>query len=117
MTIEPQQLEFPVSVSQAIFETCIDSVDIQNELYCQLIKQTSPHPPTQHKPSLPVKVGRQVCCVPASHCVCVDRTCCCVLASHCVCVLTELAAVCWPVIVCVLTELAAVCRPVIVCVC
>ena len=59
MTIEPQQLEYPVSVAQAIFESCIDSVDIQNELYCQLIKQTSPHPPSQHKPSLPVKVSRQ----------------------------------------------------------
>lgn len=55
MTIEPQQLEFPVSVAQAIFEACIDSIDIQNELYCQLIKQTSPHPPSQHKASLPVK--------------------------------------------------------------
>ena len=59
MTIEPQQLEFPVSIAQAIFEACMDSIDIQNELYCQLIKQTSPHPPAQHKPSLPVKVCGQ----------------------------------------------------------
>ncbi|KAL4238975.1 Pleckstrin y domain-containing H member 2 [Mactra antiquata] len=42
--IESHSLEVHVTLAQSIFHQCILQPQLQNELYCQLIKQTSRHP-------------------------------------------------------------------------
>ncbi|XP_053395925.1 pleckstrin homology domain-containing family H member 1-like [Mercenaria mercenaria] len=42
--IESHSLEVHVSLAQSILHQCIQQPQLQNELYCQLIKQTSRHP-------------------------------------------------------------------------
>ncbi|XP_071081218.1 pleckstrin homology domain-containing family H member 1-like isoform X1 [Haliotis cracherodii] len=42
--IESPSLEFHVTLAQSILHSCLEHPELQNELYCQLIKQTSRHP-------------------------------------------------------------------------
>ncbi|XP_041353761.1 pleckstrin homology domain-containing family H member 2-like isoform X2 [Gigantopelta aegis] len=42
--IESPSLDYHVSLAQSILSTCLEHPELQNELYCQLIKQTSRHP-------------------------------------------------------------------------
>jgi hypothetical protein len=42
--IESQSLEVHVTLAQSILHQCIQQPQLQNELYCHLIKQTSRHP-------------------------------------------------------------------------
>ncbi|KAJ8308071.1 hypothetical protein KUTeg_012945 [Tegillarca granosa] len=46
--VESSCLEFHVNLVQTILDQCVKHPELQNELYCQLIKQTSQHP-VQHK--------------------------------------------------------------------
>ena len=48
IAIESPQLDQHVQVAQAVMLLCLTHGELQNELYCQLIKQTSPHP-AQHR--------------------------------------------------------------------
>lgn len=51
--IESPSLDFHVTLAQSILHTCLQHPELQNELYCQLIKQTSRHP-VQHKTTVQV---------------------------------------------------------------
>ncbi|KAK3597816.1 hypothetical protein CHS0354_029375 [Potamilus streckersoni] len=42
--IESQNVEFHVNLAQSALQMCVEHPELQNELYCQLIKQTSRHP-------------------------------------------------------------------------
>ena len=42
--IESHCLDVHVTLAQSILHQCIEEPQLQNELYCQLIKQTSRHP-------------------------------------------------------------------------
>ncbi|KAL8624370.1 hypothetical protein ACOMHN_012770 [Nucella lapillus] len=42
--IESPSLEFHVGLAQGLLSQCLEHPELQNELYCQLIKQTSRHP-------------------------------------------------------------------------
>lgn len=46
--IDSTRLEIHVELAQALFHTCLQFPELQNEFYCQMIKQLSPHPVT-HK--------------------------------------------------------------------
>ncbi|XP_022332423.2 pleckstrin homology domain-containing family H member 1-like isoform X4 [Crassostrea virginica] len=46
--IDSAQLEIHVELAQSVFMTCLQCPELQNEFYCQIIKQLSPHPVT-HK--------------------------------------------------------------------
>ena len=43
VAIDPSALEHHVRQAQSVLSTCQRTRELQNELYCQLIKQTSPH--------------------------------------------------------------------------
>ncbi|XP_069117939.1 pleckstrin homology domain-containing family H member 1-like isoform X2 [Argopecten irradians] len=49
--IDTSKLDFHVELAQSILELCVSHPQLQNELYCQLIKQTTPHP-IQHKTTM-----------------------------------------------------------------
>ena len=53
MAIDSPQIDYHVSLAQSILDTCLQQPELQNELYCQLIKQTSRHPPL-HKSGIQV---------------------------------------------------------------
>ena len=53
MAIDSLQIDYHVLLAQNILDTCLQQMELQNELYCQLIKQTSRHPP-QHKTGVQV---------------------------------------------------------------
>ncbi|CAE1254937.1 Uncharacterized protein CG43867,Pleckstrin homology domain-containing family H member 1,Pleckstrin homology domain-containing family H member 2 [Acanthosepion pharaonis] len=42
--IDTRSLDYHVSLAQTILGLCIDHPQLQNELYCQLVRQTSRHP-------------------------------------------------------------------------
>ncbi|XP_074661838.1 pleckstrin homology domain-containing family H member 1-like [Tubulanus polymorphus] len=46
--IESPSIDYHVNLAQNILHTCLQYPELQSEIYAQLIKQTSPHPP-QHK--------------------------------------------------------------------
>ncbi|CAH1790638.1 unnamed protein product [Owenia fusiformis] len=46
--IDSPAIDYHVNMAQRVTEECLLFPELQNEIYCQLIKQTSPHPP-QHK--------------------------------------------------------------------
>ncbi len=54
LAIDSPQIDYHVSLAQNILETCLQYSELQNEIYCQLIKQTSRHPP-QHKSGVQVR--------------------------------------------------------------
>ena len=54
VAIDSTQLDYHVALAQSITEQCMQQSELQNELYCQLIKQTSRHP-AQHKSGMQVK--------------------------------------------------------------
>ena len=47
MAIDSLQIEYHVSLAQTILDVCLQHTELQDELYCQLLKQTSRHPPQQ----------------------------------------------------------------------
>ncbi len=47
LVIDSPQIDYHVSLAQNILEVCLQHSELQNEIYCQLIKQTSRHPPQQ----------------------------------------------------------------------
>ena len=53
LAIDSPQIDYHVSLAQNILEVCLQHSELQNEIYCQLIKQTSRHPP-QHKSGVQV---------------------------------------------------------------
>ena len=44
-TVQTQEaaIDYHVSLAQNALQTCLDNPELQNEIYCQLIKQTSKH--------------------------------------------------------------------------
>ena len=44
-TVQTQEsaIDYHVSLAQNAMQTCLDHPELQNEIYCQLIKQTSKH--------------------------------------------------------------------------
>lgn len=52
--IDSSRLEIHVELAQALFHTCLQFPELQNEFYCQMIKQLSPHPVT-HKTAVQVR--------------------------------------------------------------
>ena len=38
-------IDYHVNLAQSALQTCVTHPELQNELYCQLIKQTTPKPP------------------------------------------------------------------------
>ncbi len=54
--IESPQLDQHVSLAQSVLEMCLTHPELQNELFAQLIRQTSRHPP-QHKSAVQVGMG------------------------------------------------------------
>ena len=52
--IESPSVEFHVHLAQSLLRQCLEHQELQNELYCQLIKQTSRHP-TQPKTAVQVR--------------------------------------------------------------
>lgn len=52
--IDSTRLEIHVELAQALFHTCLQFPELQNEFYCQMIKQLSPHPVT-HKTAVQVR--------------------------------------------------------------
>ena len=40
---EEAAIDYHVSLAQNALQTCLDNPELQNEVYCQLIKQTSKH--------------------------------------------------------------------------
>ena len=52
--IESTKLDHHVTLAQQILSTCQQNDDLHNELYCQLVKQTSRHP-VQHKTAMQVR--------------------------------------------------------------
>ncbi|XP_064600082.1 pleckstrin homology domain-containing family H member 1-like isoform X2 [Liolophura sinensis] len=45
--IESPTIDFHVTLAQSMLQTCLDHPQLQNELYCQLVKQTCRHPVQQ----------------------------------------------------------------------
>ena len=45
MSVDTQHVDTHVVLAHGITEMCLQSPDLQNELYALLIKQTSRHPP------------------------------------------------------------------------
>ena len=44
VAIESSNIDYHVTLAQSVLGTCQRTHELQNELYCQLIKQTSPYP-------------------------------------------------------------------------
>ena len=53
--IESPAIDYHVTLAQKILHTCLQLPELQNEVYCQLIRQTSRHP-AQHKSGVPVSI-------------------------------------------------------------
>ena len=47
VAIESSQAEEHICMIQSIIDTCLHHTELHDELYCQLIVQTSKHPPQQ----------------------------------------------------------------------
>ena len=60
LAIDSPQIDYHVSLAQNILEVCLQHSELQNEIYCQLIKQTSRHP-AQHKSGVQVKTYVDLC--------------------------------------------------------
>jgi len=54
-TIESTNLEYHTNLSQTLLDMCLSYPELQNELFCQLIKQTSSHP-AQQKTAVQVRI-------------------------------------------------------------
>ena len=52
--VDSSNADHHITLAQKIARTCLATPQLHDELYCQLIKQTSPHP-------LPAKSGVHVC--------------------------------------------------------
>ncbi|XP_056666917.1 pleckstrin homology domain-containing family H member 1 isoform X3 [Monodelphis domestica] len=46
--VEAASVDYHVSLAQTALQVCLVHPELQSELYCQLIKQTSCHPPQKH---------------------------------------------------------------------
>lgn len=46
--VEAASVDYHVSLAQTALQVCLVHPELQSELYCQLIKQTSCHPPQGH---------------------------------------------------------------------
>ncbi|XP_074146547.1 pleckstrin homology domain-containing family H member 1 isoform X2 [Sminthopsis crassicaudata] len=46
--VEAASVDYHVSLAQTALQVCLVHPELQSELYCQLIKQTSCHPPQRH---------------------------------------------------------------------
>lgn len=52
--IDSTKLEFHVELAQTVLHTCLQYPELQNEFFCQMIKQLSSHPVT-HKTAVQVR--------------------------------------------------------------
>ncbi len=58
--IDPSHIEVHMSLAQKVISQCLSHFYLQNEVYCQLLRQMSGHTTSTATPVL--QVGIQVCC-------------------------------------------------------